>query len=455
MNIEISELLKNTSLALVILGVILLIIAAIGGIPIGNQTAPVMDTVWRYTLAISGGILLAIGIFLVLKEYSDQKKEKELSSETSSSGVEGNRGQGVSQVITYKNSGDFVSAFTARIRTAKRIDDVTWSSEEDGRERWSGQDRAAYHLLHEIITEIAKKDDVIWREVIIFSDKERFEREKKRILDPKTPGYNVGYYDIPPPTAPPRLGFAVIDNGDPDADTEVFLSSDKIRFSIKHPAIVAYFAQYFELAWKRAKKLKQGTKVYEDLLNELETLFDEDKIQPFQPVVRFNNDRELSEYILRRLGEARRNVCDLTIEDFSRNPGRRLHFLNTDDHKKYMNIVKELSERIEYREIIAFNEQESRISKAKWLIENAGKYYQLSGYVDLPDDTPPRHNFAIIDDEEVILKNLAIRQPEIVEYYSRYYEELWEQATPIKVSTVTNLGLIEQAEQKLQDQDTV
>lgn len=452
MNIEISELLKNTSLVLVILGVILLTIAGIGGIPVGNQTTPVMDTVWRYTLAISGGILLAIGVFLVLKEYFDQRKEKELVSKTHGSGVVDSRGQGVSPVITYKNSGDLVSAFAARIRTAKRIDDVTWNSEEDKRERWSGQDVAAYQLLHETITEVVRKDDVIWREVIIFSDKARFEHEKKRILDPRTPGYNVGYYDRPPSTAPPRLGFAIIDNGEPDA--EVFLSSDKIRFSIKHPAIVVYFAQYFELAWNRAKKLKQGTKVSEDLLNELETLFDEDKIQPFQSVVRFENDQELSEYLLKRLDEAEKNVCDLTIENFSRNPGQSIIFFNTDDRKKYMNIVKELSKRIKYREIIAFNGQESRISKAKWLIENAGKYYQLAGYANLPDDTLPRHNFAVIDDEEVILKNLAIRQPEIVEYYRRYYDELWEQATPIRVSTVTNFELIEQAEKKLKGQDT-
>jgi len=69
-------------------------------------------------------------------------------------------------------------------------------------------------------------------------------------------------------TDPPRIGFAIIDNGEDEA--EVFLSNDNIRLRIKHPIIAAYFAQYFEIVWSRAKKLKTGSVVNKELLEELE-----------------------------------------------------------------------------------------------------------------------------------------------------------------------------------------
>jgi hypothetical protein len=97
-----------------------------------------------------------------------------------------------------------------------------------------------------------------------------------------------------------------------------------------------------------------------------------------------------------------------------------------------------------------FEGKERRIAKAERFISHAGKYYQLAGFADLPSDAPPRHNFIIIDNE-VIIKGMIIRQPDLVEYYRSFYNELWASATPIKVSTEQDTALIKIAKQEQKD----
>jgi hypothetical protein len=69
MNVDINDLLKRTPILLTVLGVLLVSIAGLGGLPFGNAQLPAMSPVWRYILAGSGGILLIIGVILLLKEY--------------------------------------------------------------------------------------------------------------------------------------------------------------------------------------------------------------------------------------------------------------------------------------------------------------------------------------------------------------------------------------------------
>ena len=168
--------------------------------------------------------------------------------------------------------------------------------------------------------------------------------------------------------------------------------------------------------------------------------------------IKFASDKAASQYLLRRIREAKKSVCDLTYKGSS-GPGKTILFFSNKDHDEYLHIIEEVSKRVKYREITMFLGKESRVSKARRLVSNAGEYYQLAGYADLPDKAPPRHNFIIIDDEEVILERLAIRQPEIVGYFCGFYDELWSSAIPIRVSTTTNLELIERAERLLESQE--
>jgi hypothetical protein len=164
-------------------------------------------------------------------------------------------------------------------------------------------------------------------------------------------------------------------------------------------------------------------------------------------ITTFDSDREASQYVLRRLREAKTSVSDLTYEDFT-GPGKTILFFDSDDRDAYLHIVEEISKRVKYREIIMLRGKRHRVAKARRLIAHAGKYYQLAGYADIPDNAPPRHNFLIIDDEEVIVKRLAMREPNVVAYFRSFYEELWRAAEPIRVSTVTDFGLIEEAERR-------
>jgi hypothetical protein len=162
----------------------------------------------------------------------------------------------------------------------------------------------------------------------------------------------------------------------------------------------------------------------------------------------FENDKEYADYKSRRLKEAKKSVCDLTYEDFARDTGYNITFFAPADREEYIRTIEEISRYVKYREIIMFMGKDARISKIKRLIENAGKLYQIAGYPDTLSSVPPRHNFIIIDDEEVFVKGLAISHPAIVKYYCRFYDELWGSATPIKVSAEENLELVKIAEEK-------
>jgi hypothetical protein len=67
MNVDVSELFKRTSITLIVLGTLLFLIAAIGGIPFAGTNGAI-ESGWRITLAILGGILLLIGIVVILRE---------------------------------------------------------------------------------------------------------------------------------------------------------------------------------------------------------------------------------------------------------------------------------------------------------------------------------------------------------------------------------------------------
>jgi orotate phosphoribosyltransferase len=71
--VDIGKLLKRSHLALVVLGGVLLLVAAIGGLPIGSPTLTIwkpIDPVWRYVLAGVSLVVMAIGLLLIWREYS-------------------------------------------------------------------------------------------------------------------------------------------------------------------------------------------------------------------------------------------------------------------------------------------------------------------------------------------------------------------------------------------------
>ncbi len=74
------KLIDSTPLALVVLGILTIIVAAAGGLPLGNPPLQISDPIWRASLAALGGILLIVGVIFLIIEYRNGARK--LSTDT-------------------------------------------------------------------------------------------------------------------------------------------------------------------------------------------------------------------------------------------------------------------------------------------------------------------------------------------------------------------------------------
>jgi hypothetical protein len=153
-----------------------------------------------------------------------------------------------------------------------------------------------------------------------------------------------------------------------------------------------------------------------------------ESVLPFGTVRRLDGYEEQLSYIVKRIKQARKCVYDITWAQ----PFRSLVIASDRDRDRYIKAIESASDRILYHEITMFCGSQRRADKVRRLLhgKNAGKYFELAVYSDLPEDAPPRWQFLIIDKEEVILPDLrlSVKQPEVVDYFCRFYEALWDQA---------------------------
>ena len=77
----IEKLLDRAPLALILIGVLIFIMGAAGGLPIGNQPLIVSDSDSRIGLGIVGVLMLGIGILLLWKEISTENKQNNFTAE--------------------------------------------------------------------------------------------------------------------------------------------------------------------------------------------------------------------------------------------------------------------------------------------------------------------------------------------------------------------------------------
>ena len=168
------------------------------------------------------------------------------------------------EVVVFDDGAKFLNYFLTRVQNAKRIDDISWSVSDLIPTKQEMEDFSRYR---DVVAEVASRADVIWREIVIFVNKSRFEQIKRHLTD-ETPGYNVVFYDNPPSDTPLRISFAIVDND------EVFLAGQEHRLVIRHPDVVKYFSQYYAKLWEHGKPLKIGKSVkvnqFEAILNSLD-----------------------------------------------------------------------------------------------------------------------------------------------------------------------------------------
>ena len=99
-----------------------------------------------------------------------------------------------------------------------------------------------------------------------------------------------------------------------------------------------------------------------------------------------------------------------------------------------------------WREIVVFAFPE-RFAHVKKLLDANPEGYNVVYYDVPPDSCAPRITFSVIDREEVIIAGyqiyLAVRHPDIVEYFERYYENLWAHGTALKIGNRVNHSELE------------
>jgi VIT1/CCC1 family predicted Fe2+/Mn2+ transporter len=58
----IGKLIESTPLAVILVGVVVFIVAAGGGLPIGNPPIQIIDPAWKIGLGLLGGMLVIVGL---------------------------------------------------------------------------------------------------------------------------------------------------------------------------------------------------------------------------------------------------------------------------------------------------------------------------------------------------------------------------------------------------------
>jgi hypothetical protein len=77
---SVEKILDRAPLALILIGVLIFIMGAAGGLPIGNPPLTVSDSGWRIGLGIVGVVLFVIGIMFLWKETTNEGKNRPSST---------------------------------------------------------------------------------------------------------------------------------------------------------------------------------------------------------------------------------------------------------------------------------------------------------------------------------------------------------------------------------------
>ncbi len=120
MNIDISKLFEKEkgSLLLILLGVGLLLIAAIGGLPFGTQPTLNMEATWRYTLAGIGGVLLLVGLVLTIIGQGHSVSQKQVEDKVTGEAEHSvSRKQGEDKTTGEADSILFLEDFPSQFKT--------------------------------------------------------------------------------------------------------------------------------------------------------------------------------------------------------------------------------------------------------------------------------------------------------------------------------------------------
>jgi hypothetical protein len=114
---------------------------------------------------------------------------------------------------------------------------------------------------------------------------------------------------------------------------------------------------------------------------------------------------------------------------------------------KYHSNVKQLTNNISYREVFILNRR-NREEKIFGMLANNASGYSCAYYPEIPQI--PSIQFMIIDKKEVIFLNgeypyIAVQNPDIVDLFTKYYEDIWKKSVKLKYGNDFDWKMIEKA----------
>lgn len=232
-------------------GILLLVLAFLGNFSYGTFSPGNRSDVWWIACGVTGLIFTVLSLYL------------EFSGRLPTNSTNGNS----VKVVSFSNRKEYTDYRARRLKTAKKIDDVTWRFQGYSGQTYSKGENSVKSEEEQIISQIIKRSDVIWRGVAAFNRLEHLEREKPLITDSENVGYNFGIYEVDPRKSPPLTGFMIIDN----KELLIAYPHKNIRLAIHNPQIVKLYSEYFEDIWQMSHKLKQGNKIDLQKLQSLES----------------------------------------------------------------------------------------------------------------------------------------------------------------------------------------
>lgn len=218
----VEKLLDHAQLALVIIGAVLLVIGAAGGLPVGTPPLQVIDNTWRIVLAVAGSILISVGVVLLIREGKSKGKTER-----------------------FARPEDGLRYTLKRMREAKKsICDLTWERPHRIPLASTGADQEEYLS---IVEEVSHR--IRYREIIVFCQNEDRIKKAERLMQTAGKQYQLaGYADLPE-GAPPQWHFVIID------DEEVILHNN---LAVKQPKVVDHYRNYYDALWVEATPIKLG-----------------------------------------------------------------------------------------------------------------------------------------------------------------------------------------------------
>lgn len=171
-----NKLIEHTPLAVTVIGVVVFVAAAAGGLPLGNPPLSVTNTIWRVTLAVLGVGLVASGILLMRSPLGKSARDQEMLREVGCYGIQIDSPRAMSQIATSEVviTGSYtvrppegaLRLFTLTTPDGKLIQpQAIVETFDEERNRWSARVRLARpprYSLFIVATIVGKSGEKLW-----------------------------------------------------------------------------------------------------------------------------------------------------------------------------------------------------------------------------------------------------------------------------------------------------